>query len=215
VRAVDRALYLVFAALVTLAVARTFYGYMLLQTHGEWSAPLDDVFIHFDYARSTARGYPFQWSPGNGYSSGNTSVLYPFALALGYLAGFRAQALVVWAALVACISIFVVLLVAARLFASLSPWAKYLAPPSMFAVGALGWSLFSGMEVAFYLGLWALALRAALRFIAVHAAPSTRSHEREAPSCWCSWRRLLPIASSPASLRRAARSSNSASTILT
>ena len=28
---------------VTLVAARTFYGYMLFQTHGEWSAPLDDV----------------------------------------------------------------------------------------------------------------------------------------------------------------------------
>ena len=94
-RAVDRALYLFFAAWMTLAAARAFYGYMLVQTGGEWSAPLDDVFIHFDYARATARGYPFQWSAGNGYSSGNTSLLYPFVLATGYLVGFRGAAIMV------------------------------------------------------------------------------------------------------------------------
>src|SRR5262252_1736844 len=148
---------------------------MLLQTHGEWSAPLDDVFIHFDYARATARGFPFQWSPGNGYSSGNTSVLYPFALALGYLAGFREQAMVVWAGILACVSVFLFLAVAARLFSSLSFWAKYLAPPALFTIGALDWSLWSGMEVSFYLGIWALALRAALRSSDRQAESETRS----------------------------------------
>jgi len=153
---------LIFAASMTLLAARAFYGYMLVQTGGEWSAPLDDVFIHFDYARATARGYPFQWSVGNGYSSGNTSLLYPFVLALGYLAGFRGSLLMVWAGIVACVSVFGLLVAARRLFAPLPVWAKYLAPPALFCIGALDWSLFSGMEVAFFLGIWAGALHAAL-----------------------------------------------------
>src|SRR6185369_9876724 len=162
VRTVDRALYVLFAGWITVAVARAFYGYMLVQTGGEWSAPLDDVFIHFDYARATARGYPFQWSVGNGYSSGNTSLLYPFVLALGYFAGFRGSLVMVWAGIVACLSAFGLLLAARRLFAPLPAWAKYLAPVAFFCVGALDWSLFSGMEVAFFLGVWAGALHAAL-----------------------------------------------------
>jgi hypothetical protein len=162
VRAVDRPLYLVFAAALTLAAARTFYGYMLRQTGGEWSAPLDDVFIHFDYARATARGYPFQWSIGNGYSSGNTSLLYPFVLAAGYLAGFREASLMIWAGIVACTSVFALLVASQRLFAGQPAWAKYLCPPAVFAIGALDWSFFSGMEVAFFLGIWSGALVAAL-----------------------------------------------------
>src|SRR3954470_5697185 len=114
-----------FAEFATLFVARTFYQYMLVQTHGAWSAPLDDVFIHFDYARATARGYPFQWSEGNGFSSGNTSLSYPFALALGYWVGFRDLAIMRWAAIVACISILAFFLAAARLTAPLGRWAKY------------------------------------------------------------------------------------------
>src|SRR3954447_6348967 len=102
--AVDRVLYPLVAGVATLIAARAFYGYMLLQTGGEWSAPLDDVFIHFDYARATARGYPFQWSEGNGFSSGNTSLSYPFVLALGYWAGFRGLSIMHWAAIVACVS---------------------------------------------------------------------------------------------------------------
>ena len=161
-RAVDRAIYLVFAAALTFAAARTFYGYMLRQTGGEWSAPLDDVFIHFDYARATARGYPFQWSIGNGYSSGNTSLLYPFVLAAGYLAGFREASLMIWAGIVACTSVFALLVAGQRLFATEAAWAKYLCPPAIFAIGALDWSLFSGMEVALFLGVWSGAFVTAL-----------------------------------------------------
>jgi hypothetical protein len=167
VRALDRALYTLLAAGVTLFVARRFYGYMLVQTGGEWSAPLDDVFIHFDYARATARGYPFQWSEGNGFSSGNTSLLYPFVLAAGYLAGFTAQSLMIWAGLVACCSVFGLLLVLPRLFASFEPASKYIAPLALFSIGALDWSLFSGMEVALFLGIWGGALRA---YVAVEDA---------------------------------------------
>jgi hypothetical protein len=162
VRPLDRAVYTVFAGGVTLFVARQFYGYMLVQTGGEWSAPLDDVFIHFDYARATARGYPFQWSEGNGFSSGNTSLLYPFVLAVGYLAGFTGQRLMIWAGLVACCAIFGLLLVTPRLFDRQGPVAKYLAPLAIFSVGALDWSLWSGMEVALFLGVWAGALDAYL-----------------------------------------------------
>jgi hypothetical protein len=163
VRAVDRALYFVFAAWMTLAAARTFYGYMLVQTGGEWSAPLDDVFIHFDYARATARGHPFEWSEGNGYSSGNTSLSYPFVLAVGYMTGFRGSLLMVWAGIVACVSVFGLLLAARRLFDPFPPWAKYVGPLALFSIGALDWTLFSGMEVAFFLGIWGGALSAALR----------------------------------------------------
>jgi hypothetical protein len=150
------------AALATLASARVFYGYLRQQTGGEWSAPLDDVFIHFDYARATARGYPFQWSEGNGYSSGNTSLLYPFALAIGYWAGFRDQAMMVWAAIVAMVSTFGFLWGASRLFRFLPRLTTVLAPAAIFSVGALGWTLWSGMEVAFFLGLWGAAALVAI-----------------------------------------------------
>lgn len=151
------ALYLVVAALAVLSSARLFYGYMLQQTGGEWSAPLDDVFIHFDYARATARGFPFQWSEGNGYSSGNTSLTYPFALAFGYWVGFRGQALMIWAALLAMGCVFGYLAAVWRLFPAIFPGARLLAIVSTFSVGALSWSLWSGMEVSFFLGVWALA----------------------------------------------------------
>ncbi len=165
-RRIDPALYALWAAVCTIASARAFYVYMLKQTGGEWSAPLDDVFIHFDFARSTARGHPFEWIEGNGYSSGNTSILYPFVLALGYVVGFQDLRLMVWAAIVAAVSVFATLLVARRAFFAGGSDAddagtrllSYLLPPMLLGVGALDWSLWSGMEVALFLGVWSLAL---------------------------------------------------------
>lgn len=166
-------LYLAWAAALTLLTAHLFYASLHEQTRltevsaadfpataraaSEWSAPLDDVFIHFDFARSIARGHPFEWSEGNGYSSGGTSMAYPFVLALGYWSwsGFRQLGLMVWAAILAATCTFALLLAARRLFRRLPTVASYLAPPLVLGVGALSWSLFSGMEVAFFLAVWA------------------------------------------------------------
>lgn len=158
-------LYLAFSLACVSFAAHSFYGYMRVQTGGDWSAPLDDVFIHFDYARATARGYPFQWSEGNGFSSGNTSLSYPFVLAFGYWIGFRGLLLMKWAAVVACASVAFFLGVGAKIFDPLGRWAKYLLPPAVLSVGALDWSLFSGMENAFHLATWALVLWASFRVV--------------------------------------------------
>lgn len=161
----DGWLFPLFAGTLVLYAATTFYGSLHRQTHGVWSAPLDDVFIHFDYARAIARGYPFEWSEGNGFSSGNTSLSYPFVLAFGYLIGFRGASLMTWAAIVACLSTLGFFLAAARLTEPLGRWAKYLIPPAVLSLGALDWSLFSGMENAFHLGVWGLALTATLSIV--------------------------------------------------
>lgn len=167
----DDALYAAFCIACTVFAATQFYGYMLFQTKGVWGAPLDDVFIHFDYARSFARGFPFQWSEGNGYSSGNTSLTYPIILALGYWLGFRKLTLVMWSAIVAVASIVGFLIAAGRLVAPPPSepghggdlrWIRFLFPPAVLSMGALDWTLFSGMENAFHLGIWGLALWACL-----------------------------------------------------
>lgn len=170
-------LYLLVSALMVLVNARVFYGSLKLQTEhvdlwfspesapaifsgtqeGRWSAPLDDVFIHFDFARATARGYPFEWIEGNGYSSGGTSLLYPFVLALGFVFGIDGLNLEHWAGIVACVGTFATLLGARRMFTGLPEWTSLLAPIAMLSVGALNWTLFSGMEVAVFLATWTLA----------------------------------------------------------
>lgn len=170
-------LYHLVAGFAVLWVATLFYASLRQQTTYAWlwanpdkfddvvtgrvrgplSAPLDDVFIHFDFARSTARGFPFEWSEGNGYSSGGTSLLYPFVLAFGYWLGFDGEPnpLMLWAGIVACVCVFALLLAARRAFDGLPRVTTYLVPAFVLGVGALDWTLFSGMEVALFLALWA------------------------------------------------------------
>jgi hypothetical protein len=167
---VEGALFAFYAGACVLLVACLFYGSLRYQlflsavrpdpylSANDWSAPLDDVFIHFDFARSITRGHPFEWSRGNGYSSGGTSLLYPFVLALGYPLGFRGVRIMQFAAVVACTATLATLLGSRRLFRSLPKWTSYLGPPLFLGVGALDWSLMSGMEVAFFLSVWALVL---------------------------------------------------------
>lgn len=162
--------YAVFAGAAVLFAARAFYSALKLQLFyssvrgdplflpAEWSAPLDDVFIHFDFARSTARGHLFEWSAGNGYSSGGTSLLYPLVLSSGFWLGFRGEGLMYFAAIVACTSVFAALLASRRLFRSLPQYSTFFVPPLLLGVGALDWSLFSGMEVAFLLAVWSISL---------------------------------------------------------
>jgi len=180
IESIEPWLYLILSGCVTLWVARQFYNSMFWQLDhaiawalGDtfdptnrgalpkiWSAPLDDVFIHFDFARATARGMPFEWVDGNGYSSGGTSLLYPFVLAFGMLVGFRGLNLMHFAAITAAVSVFALLWGLRVAFKKLPPATSYVLPFGMLSVGALDWSLFSGMEIAFFLAVWVTALLA-------------------------------------------------------
>ena len=81
------ALFLLFAVAGVL-----WMGHAIAQQAGGPSVPLDDAFIHFQYARSIAELHPFRYgAPTEPASSGATSVLYPFVLAVPWLIGFRGE----------------------------------------------------------------------------------------------------------------------------
>src|SRR6185312_9965002 len=69
----------------------------ILHEAGGPGAPLDDTFIHFQFARGLAGGHFFQYVPGEGYVSGATSLLWPLLLAPFYAVGLRDVSLL-WAA---------------------------------------------------------------------------------------------------------------------
>ncbi|MGE5785366.1 MAG: hypothetical protein ACM3ZE_12280 [Myxococcales bacterium] len=121
-----------------------------------WSAPLDDTFIHFDFARSFARLRWFEWTDGGGYSSGATSWLYPMLLALGIRVGFEGQQLGTFADVLACTSMFGFFWAARSLFWDLPRWCGYLLPLFALSNGVLGWAIWSGMELGLFFGIWAL-----------------------------------------------------------
>jgi hypothetical protein len=138
-----------YSHLIALAAGAIFWLPALGVGRGYFPAPLDDVYIHFDFARSLGQGHPFEWIPGQGYSSGETSPLYALILGLGFVLGFRGRALGVWAAIVAVISVASLVRSTARIVGTRSwlAWVFALVPLS---IGILDWALFSGMEVAVF-----------------------------------------------------------------
>lgn len=144
------------------------------QTGGLWSAPLDDVFIHLDFARQTARGAWLEWAPGNGYSSGATSPLYALVLAAGYLLGARGSSLLVVAALLAMAACWAALLGYRRGYVALGRHgtaALLVLPLLFYCVGAVDWAFWSGMEVALFVGLHGVVFAAWCRHAARGVAP--------------------------------------------
>ncbi|MFN7147194.1 MAG: hypothetical protein ACK4YP_25730, partial [Myxococcota bacterium] len=126
---------------------------------GELSPPLDDAFIHFQYARRMAEGAPFSYQAGDGFSSGATSLIWPAVLAVGWRLGFQDVSLYVWTLL-----LNTVLLAAAGTFTY--RWLGRVADERtalfgtvlLVTTGPLVWAAFSGMEVL----LFATAMAAVL-----------------------------------------------------
>lgn len=121
--------------------------------------PVDDAYIHFQYAKQLALGQPYIYNPGLPPSSGATSFLYPYILATGYLAGFQGLNLGLWALIVGAVALV------------FSGWAIFrlvrLFAPDAFAVlimiafmlsGSIAWHFMSGMETGLMIcfTLWTL-----------------------------------------------------------
>jgi len=143
-------LLLAIAAAGTVAAAWTFYGPARQVTRGDWPAPLDDVLIHYDFARALAAGHPFEWISGQGYSSGETAPAYALVLAVGYAFGFHGLTLGVWAAIVAASSLVYAVSALRELVHPAPPWVALLGGAMLASCGTLDFVWWSGMEVALF-----------------------------------------------------------------
>jgi hypothetical protein len=119
----------------------------ILERAGEPALPLDDSFIHLQFAKQLASGHWFHYTQGGGYSSGATSFLWPASFVPFFWLGLRDLDLV-WVAW-----IFGTLLHAAvayetwRLGRGLLGDMGAIAAGAMCTVfGAFAWFAFSGME---------------------------------------------------------------------
>jgi hypothetical protein len=80
---------------------------VLKATGGEAAVPLDDAFIHFQYARSFWEGRGFSYTAGAAPAPGATSLLWPLLLTLPYGLGLRGELIILaawafgWVSLVA------------------------------------------------------------------------------------------------------------------
>jgi hypothetical protein len=160
-RGAEDRLHLAFSLATSAALGAAFWG--SAWHGGELPAPLDDVYIHYDFARSAAQGHPFEWIAGQGYSSGETAPLYAAVLAIGYFVGFRGVWLGAWSAAVAVVSVASAMRSARALALPAPRWAAWLASAIPVSAALVDWSLFSGMEVALFAGLAGAALVATRR----------------------------------------------------
>ena len=70
---------------------------LVLSRAGGPAVPLDDAYIHFQYARSVAELHPFRYTPGAAPTPGATSLLWPLVLSPFYAIGFRGAS-IIWVA---------------------------------------------------------------------------------------------------------------------
>lgn len=112
------------------------------------AVPLDDTYIHFQYARALAELHPFRYTAGAEPTPGATSLLWPALLAPFHAVGLRGARLI-WAAwALGFLSLGLTAVETARLAGGLvSRGAAIVAGAMVFAFGGFVWFAGSGMEV--------------------------------------------------------------------
>ena len=76
-----------------LQVAGYYLAGMLASADGNMAVPQPDTLLYCQAARRIVEGHPFSFSTGTAVSTGTTSVLYPFILAIPYAFGATGDAL--------------------------------------------------------------------------------------------------------------------------
>src|SRR5213593_988690 len=84
-------------ALLALAVAIVFLGFMLAATNGHFVPQVVDLYVVCQYARSFAEGHPFHYNAGEPASTGSTSLLHTALLGVAHALGARGEGLVAFA----------------------------------------------------------------------------------------------------------------------
>lgn len=146
----------------SVAAGAVFFLIMALYTGFKLSAPLDDAFIYFQYAKNLVHGHFFEYVAGEGYSSGATSFLYAFLLAPFALI-FRGVSLVIptYIGGIACLYFcgYFIFGIIKKLTDSVP--AAIFGAALYLTNGNILWGFFSGMEI----GIFSLLLAANLYMI--------------------------------------------------
>ena len=155
---------LLIAAAMVLCTA-LMYLHSTHQRSGAWlSAPLDDTFIHFQYAKQLIRGEVLRYNDGDSPTTGATSLLYMVLLSPGWLLGFKGLKMLVWAwmlnGMLHVIGGLAVFSCVSRLTSN-RPLA-YTGMAAFLFNGHMLWGAFSHMEIALFSTLVLLTLRAAI-----------------------------------------------------
>ncbi len=154
-------------ALCLLLAALVFAAYASTSTSvgsGAPIMPLDDAYIHFQYAHSIASGQPYAYNPGLPPTSGATSFLYPYLLAVGDVIGLRGLNLGYWAMGLGALALAASTWLVIQIAALYSPHWLGIAAGAIFALsGEMSWHFMSGMETGIVVMFALLTLDAVLR----------------------------------------------------
>lgn len=128
-------------------------------TGGAPLMPVDDAYIHFQYACQLASGEPFVYNPGQPPTSGGTSLIYPALLAPACGPADHGLGVGIWAAAIGACGLFV----AAECVRQLAiRWGRLRIAGALLGLavigGAMTWHAASGMETLLVGGLMAAAL---------------------------------------------------------
>lgn len=142
--------------LLCVLAAVTFRAAMASVTGGRWILPLDDAYIHQQYARQAARGHFMRYNDQDPPSSGATSFAYPLILALFWQPEADGDALSTVAFLLGTLTLVASALLAGRIARGLageqSPWWVWPLGSALYlSNGALLFGHFSGMETGLVL----------------------------------------------------------------
>ncbi len=166
-----RSLVIVAGAAVVVGLLYTAFVHGLLRaTRGQWIAPIDDSYIHLQYAQAIADGRGLAYQLGDGYSGGATSPLWVLLLAL--FANALPSALLVpvlFALGAVCFGLAAAAIAAAAVSAREGGPLRSIsvaAPAIGFLAGQgfLSWAAFSGMETMMFAALVLAALAALVRW---------------------------------------------------
>ena len=163
--------------LATVAIATWAIREVLTLTGGIPAVPLDDAYIHFQFARSFAEGHPFVYSPGGPATPGASSLLWAGSLAVFYALGFTGSS-IVWPAWILGWGFLGLLAweVSMATRELLDERSRWCATAAVLSCGGLAWSAGSGMAVV---PLSWLLLRTARRAADWLQAPdATQAHRR-------------------------------------
>jgi hypothetical protein len=155
----NRLLYLLFG-LIALAILLVFASVAYSAGNNHLLMPLDDVYIHFQYAKQMVLGQPYVYNPGQPATSGATSFLYPYLLAVGYFIGFKGLWLGLWAMLLGTLALIAAQWAVYRLCLAFDcpQWMSVLTAIIIALTGSFAWHFMSGMETGLMIALtlWTL-----------------------------------------------------------
>lgn len=143
---------MVWLTIATVVVSIVTFIFGLWGSGWHLAPPLDDTFIHLQYAQQLAAGHPFQYNTGDAPSSGDSSFIYPFMLAPAFIFGLDGMKALLFADTLNLLAHLVAVLLLYKL--SLRLFGRYvalLAALFLLLDGRVNWSFGTGMETGVYI----------------------------------------------------------------